>query len=58
MKRCGNLWRRAFGRALFISTTLTATPAAACSNLAMDDLVAGLPAAVRPGLHQQIGPIA
>lgn len=37
------IWRRAFTRALFIATTLTATPAVACPALTVDELARQLP---------------
>ncbi len=37
------LWRRAFARALFIATSLTATPAIACPALSVDELARQLP---------------
>ena len=43
MKHCSGLWRRALGRALFISTTLTATPVVACAGPSVDELAARLP---------------
>jgi hypothetical protein len=37
------IWRRAFTRALFIATSLTATPATACPTLTVDELARQLP---------------
>jgi hypothetical protein len=47
MRTCPGLWRRAFARALFIATSLTGTPAAACPALSVEDLADRLPEAKR-----------
>lgn len=47
MKICRSFWGRAFGRALFIATSLTATPLAACPVLTVDELAAMLPGVTR-----------
>jgi hypothetical protein len=47
MRTCPGLWCRAFARALFIATSPTATPAAACPALSIEDLADRLPEAQR-----------
>ena len=41
------IWRRALPRALFIATSLTATPAVACPALTIAELAARLPGSHR-----------
>jgi hypothetical protein len=41
------IWRGALARALFIATSLTATPAVACPRLGIEDLARQLPRADR-----------
>ncbi len=44
---CRGFWRRVLVRALFIATSLTATPLAACPTLSVDELAAKLPGVTR-----------
>jgi hypothetical protein len=50
------IWRDAFARALFVATSLTATPAtaAACPSLAVEDLTRQLPAAGRFDVEEHL----
>jgi hypothetical protein len=41
------IWRRALPRALFVATSLTATPAGACPALSIGELAAKLPGSTR-----------
>jgi hypothetical protein len=44
---CSDFWCRVLARALFIATSLTATPLAACPALTVDELAAMLPGVTR-----------
>jgi len=50
------IWRAALARALFIATTLTATPAVACEGMAAGDLARRLPDAQRHELEGSVLP--
>jgi hypothetical protein len=50
------IWRAALARALFVATTLTATPAIACDGMAAGDLARRLPEARRHELEGSLVP--